>query len=207
MLIQHIIFYFFAAIVVGSSAMVVTLSNPVRCALFLVLAFLGAAGLWLLAYAEFLALVLVLVYVGAVMTLFLFVIMMLDINVLPRKRQLIKYLPFGLAVVVLFVLLLVVAIQPENFALKHLAVKYGADYNNTKQLGLVLYTHYAYAFELAAVLLLVAIIAAIALSHRVKGNAKRQQVLKQILVRSEQRVRLVKMPIERDAHDNDLEKP
>lgn len=194
MLVQQIIFYGLAALVVGSAVMVVLLNNPVRCALFLVLAFIGSAGLWILAYAEFLALVLILVYVGAVMTLFLFVIMMLDINVISMRRQFVKYVPFGLIVVGLLVVLMVLAIKPENFAFAPLthAQSYPADYSNVKELGSVLYTQYVLAFELCAVLLLVAIIAAISLAHRPPRNVKTQRPVEQIFVKREDRVQLVK---------------
>jgi len=178
---------------------VVVLNNPVRCALFLVLAFLASAGLWILAYAEFLALVLVLVYVGAVMTLFLFVIMMLNINIASTGRHFVRYLPFGLIVVGLLVLLIIIAISPENFDFAHLTqagIK-EAQLSNVASIGRVLYTEYVYAFELAAVLLLVAIVSAIALAHRGSRSSKTQNILKQLLVQRNERVRLVKMPAEK----------
>lgn len=199
MLTQQLIFYIFAATVVGSAIMVVVLNNPVRCALFLVLAFLASAGLWILAYAEFLALVLVLVYVGAVMTLFLFVIMMLDINIVSMRRHFVRYLPFGLIVVGLLVLLIVMAVRPEHFDFARLtqAVIKEAQLSNVASIGRVLYTEYVYAFELAAVLLLVAIVSAIALAHRGSQTNKTQSILKQLLVRRDERVHLVKMRAEK----------
>lgn len=194
MLVQQFIFYGLAALVAGSAVMVVLLNNPVRCALFLVLAFIGSAGLWILVYAEFLALVLILVYVGAVMTLFLFVIMMLNINVASTRHHFVKYVPFVILVVGLLVLLMVLAIKPEHFAFAPLTQPqvYSADYSNAKELGAVLYTQYVLAFELCAVLLLVAIIAAISLAHRGPQAVKTQHTLKQILVKRKDRVRLIK---------------
>ncbi len=198
MITQQVIFYGFAAIVVISALMVVVLNNPVRCALFLVLAFLGSAVLWLFAYAEFLALVLILVYVGAVMTLFLFVIMMLDINVVTMRRHFVKYLPIGLIVVTLLVVAMLIALRSENFALAPLteAIAHPETYSNVSELGLVLYTQYAFAFELAAVLLLVAIISAIALAHRGSQRSKRQDNVQQILVNRADRIRLLSMKAE-----------
>ena len=192
-MMQELIFYVFAIVAVFSATMVVVSSNPVRSALFLVTCFFATAGIWLLAEAEFLALVLILVYVGAVMTLFLFVIMMLDIDVITKKHLLKTYLPMGLIVIGLMVLLMLVAIEPERFAFAHLQqVKlHAADYSNVEELGEVLYTQYAYAFELAAVLLLVAIVAAISLAHRGPRNRKVQKPVKQMQVKRDERVRLV----------------
>lgn len=200
MSIQLLVFYAFAITAVGAATMVVTSSNPVRAALFLVLSFFACAGLWMLAHAEFLSLVLILVYVGAVMTLFLFVIMMLNIDHAAVKRQFVRFLPLGIGVVGLLVFLMLVAIRPENFAFAHLAAAklHGPDYNNTKELGSVLYTNYAYAFEVAGVLLLVAIISAISLAHRGPRNCKTQQPQQQIRVRKEDRIRIVKMDAEKD---------
>lgn len=194
------IFYGFAALAVFSAFLVVVMNNPVRCVLALVLTFLASSVLWILAQAEFLALILVLVYVGAVMTLFLFVVMMLDIEVVSMKRHFVKYLPFGLILIAVLVSLLMYAISPEFLQLPLLqkAVKAGADYNNTKALGLVLYTDYMFAFEMAAVLLLVAIIAAISLAHRAPRNCHTQDVVKQIQMKRHERVRLVSMKPETD---------
>lgn len=190
-----LIFYAFAATAVFAATMVVASNNPVRSALFLVLAFFAAAGMWMLTQAEFLSLILVLVYVGAVMTLFLFVIMMININVASMKQGFVRYLPFGLMIVSLLVFLMFVAIKPEHFVFEHLAKAkmHGADYSNTRELGMVLYTQYAYPFILAAVLLLVAIISAISLAFRGPQNCKTQSIPDQIKVRREDRVRLVKM--------------
>src|SRR3972149_11267214 len=195
---KQLIFYFFGAILVFAAAMVITVRNPVRGALFLVLAFVSAAGLWLLLQAEFLAIVLVLVYVGAVMVLFLFVVMMLDINTAPLREGFSRYLPAGamVSIVILFVMTLVVG--PEHFGLDSVAtpVKHVAEYSNTKELGNLLYTVFVYPFEIAAVILLVAIIAAIALTMRKRPQTKYQDPAQQVMVRRDDRVRIVKMKSE-----------
>lgn len=200
MTIQLLTFYAFAVTAVGAAAMVVIGNNPVRSALFLVLTFFACAGIWLLAHAEFLALVLILVYVGAVMTLFLFVIMMLDIDIASASKRFVTYLPIGAMIIALLVFLMLVAIRPSNFITEQLtnAKLESAQYSNIKELGAVLYTNYVYGFEIAAMLLLVAIIAAISLSHRGPRNCKTQQPQKQIRVRREERVRMVSMEAETD---------
>jgi len=194
--IPVLVFSVFATIAVGSAVMVVTTRNPVRSALFLVLAFFASSGMWILAHAEFLALVLVLVYVGAVMTLFLFVIMMLNIDIAVSRKSLMRYLPLGVAIVAMLVALMLLAIKPQHFAqaIRHVAP--ATALTNAQALGMVLYTNYAYAFEIAGMLLLVAIIAAISLSHRGPRNCKTQQPTEQIRVRREDRVRLVDMKSE-----------
>jgi len=195
MLLQQFIFYILAFITVFAGVMVVSNNNPVRCALYLVLAFFGSAGIWMLAEAEFLALILILVYVGAVMTLFLFVIMMLNIDVAAIRSHFVRYLPFGLGVVGLLTVLMFIAIKPEHFGLSHLTgpIQQPADYSNVKELGMVLYTTYALPFIVAGMLLLVAIISAISLVHRPPQQCKTQNPVEQIKVRREDRVRLVKM--------------
>ena len=139
---EQIIFYFFAAIMVFGASMVITVRNPVRAALFLVLTFFASAGIWILLEAEFLAIVLVLVYVGAVMVLFLFVVMMLDINLARIKEGFIHYLPLGIAVAVLMAAMMILAVGPEYFGLDKFAAPtpQPADYSNTRELGDVLYT-------------------------------------------------------------------
>lgn len=188
-----IIFYVFAIMAVASGVMVVISNNPVRSALFLVLAFFASAGLWLLADAEFLALVLILVYVGAVMTLFLFVIMMLNLDTIGMKQHFVRYLPIGLGILILLIALMVVALQPEQAHFAQLSAVGTVDrvVNNTKALGAVLYTDYAYAFEIAGLLLLVAIIAAITLAHRAPRNCKTQNVRDQVQVKAKDRIQLV----------------
>lgn len=198
MLIETIIFYAFAAMFIGTAAMVVTQRNTVYSALFLVLTFFAASGLWMMLEAEFLAIILVLVYVGAVMTLFLFVIMMLQLEKLPTKQKLLRYIPWGVLIVAILVAALVYVIKPDNFAGDTLALPAHevASYSNINQLGMVLYTHFVYPFEIAAVLLLVAIVAAISLSLR-KPHRKVQIIGEQVRVQRADRVRLVKMPSEK----------
>ncbi len=194
MAFELIIFYIFSAILVGSALAVVIVRNPVYAALFLVLAFFTCAGIWLLLEAEFLAITLVLVYVGAVMVLFLFVVMMLDINLAPLKEGFIKFLPVGIAVGVIILIQMAMILGPENFGLEKFAMPegQGEGYSNTKALGLILYTTYVYPFEIAAVILLVAIIAAITLTLRKRPEVKTQNVAEQVKVRRDDRVRLVK---------------
>ena len=196
--IEKIIFYVFAAILVFAAFRVITVRNPVHAALFLVLAFFTSAALWLLMQAEFLAIVLVLVYVGAVMVLFLFVVMMLDVNLAPLREGFIRYLPLGAAIAVVMGIEMAVVVGSRYFKLDGVPapVVYPADYSNTKALGSVLYTAYVYPFEIASAILLVAIIAAIALTMRRRPETKYQNPSRQVSVRREERVRLVKMPAE-----------
>jgi len=196
--VEKILFYVFAAIMVFGATMVITVRNPVRAALFLVLTFFASAALWLMLEAEFLAIVLVLVYVGAVMVLFLFVVMMLDINLARMKEGFIRYLPFGAAVALVLIVMMVWVVGPAHFGLGEWAapVRHGADYNNTAVLGSLLYTDYVYPFEIASVILLVAIVAAIALTLRRRAFTKYQKPEKQVSVRSADRLRVVKMSSE-----------
>ncbi len=195
---EKIIFYFFAAIMVFGASMVITVRNPVRAALFLVLTFFASAAIWILLEAEFLAIVLVLVYVGAVMVLFLFVVMMLDINLARIKEGFIRYLPLGIAVAVLMAAMMILAVGPEYFGLDKVPAPapQPADYANTRALGDILYTVYVYPFEIAAVILLVAIVAAIALTLRRRPNVKQQKPEEQIAVKRNERVRMVSMSAE-----------
>lgn len=198
--VERFVFYLFAALLIFAASMVITVRNPVRAALFLVLAFFSSAGLWILLQAEFLAITLVLVYVGAVMVLFLFVVMMLDINLQPLREGFARYLPLGALVAALVAVQLIMVAGSERFGLEQFGepTRYGADYSNTEELGTLLYTAYLYPFEVAAVILLVAIIAAIALTIRKRPGTKHQNVGDQVRVRREDRVRLVNMPRERD---------
>jgi NADH-quinone oxidoreductase subunit J len=166
-----LVFYIFAAILLLSGLRVVTAKNPVHAALALVLAFFTAAGIWLLLEAEFLAITLVLVYVGAVMVLFIFVIMMLDINIEEMRKGFWDHLPLAAAIAALFAGLMVMRFGMVNYGLTAPSPK-PADYSNTKELGLLIYTDYVFAFELAAVILLVAIVAAIALTLRRSTSRK-----------------------------------
>ena len=194
--LEEIIFYVFAAILVGSATLVVTLRNPVFCALALVLAFFTSAGIWILLEAEFLALTLILVYVGAVMVLFLFVVMMLDINLTVLREGFTRYLPLGLVVAIILVAELALIVGPEQFGLDAMPAPapHAEGYSNTKEIGSVLYTTYLYPFEIAAVILVVAIVAAISLTLRRRVNTRvLMKPEEQVAVRRKDRVRLVKM--------------
>ncbi len=194
----QIVFYFLAAVLVGAAVMVITARNPVHAALFLVLAFFTSAGVWLLLEAEFLAIILVLVYVGAVMVLFLFVVMMLDINLAPLREGFIRHLPVGVAVAVIVVVELALVIGVSDFGLDSMPPPpaHPADYSNTRELGELLYTVYVYPFELAAAILLVAIVAAIALTMRRRAGVRTQDPGRQVEARREDRIRIVRMPAE-----------
>jgi NADH-quinone oxidoreductase subunit J len=196
---EKLVFYLFAAILVYAATRVITVRNPVHAALHLVLAFFTSAGLWLLLEAEFLAITLVLVYVGAVMVLFLFVVMMLDINVAPVKEGFIKYLPAALTVAGIMIVEMYLVVRSKYFNADAMPTPAArpADYSNTRELGSVLYTDYVYPFEIAAVILLVAIIAAIALTMRKRPETKFQNPAEQVKVRRQDRVRLVKMEAEK----------
>jgi NADH-quinone oxidoreductase subunit J len=196
--IERITFYFFAAILVFAAARVITVRNPVHAAMHLVLAFFTSAGLWLLLEAEFLAITLVLVYVGAVMVLFLFVVMMLDINVSPLREGFVRYLPLGATVALLIFAEMVMVVGAKHFGAEAVAIpaRHGTDYSNVRELGSVLYTDYVYPFEIASVILLVAIIAAIALTMRKRPETKYQDPSQQVVVKRADRVRLVSMQAE-----------
>ncbi len=199
MTIEAILFYFFAAILVAASAAVITVRNPVHAVLFLVLAFFTSAAIWLLLEAEFLAIALVLVYVGAVMVLFLFVVMMLDINLVPLREGFIKFLPVGIVVATVMFIEMAVVVGAKHFGLDQYGegLRHAAGYSNTKELGGVLYTVYVYPFEIAAAILLVAIVAAIALTMRRRPQAKYQDPAQQVMIKRDERVRIVKMATEK----------
>lgn len=183
---------------VFAAVRVITARNPVHAVLFLVLAFVNSAALWLLLEAEFLAIALILVYVGAVMVLFLFVVMMLDINIAPLREGFIRYLPVGVLVAAIIIIEMGLLISVGEFQGESvLSGRYPADYSNTKALGEVLYTFYAYPFEIAAIILLVAIIAAISLTMRRRPETKYQNPVDQISADRRARVRLVSMPAEK----------
>ena len=199
MLAHSILFYVFAAIMFGAALGVVFSRNPVHAVMFLVLTFFNAAVLWLMAEAEFLAIVLVLVYVGAGMGLFLFVVMMLDVDVEAAKRGLTRFAPLGIGIALLMVVELIQVIwlrsqigeEPSGF------VATPEGYSNTEALGAVLYTEHVYAFEIAAVILLLAIVAAITLTMRKRPGLKVQDISAQVAVRAKDRVRIVKMDPEK----------
>ena len=188
-------FYVFSAILIFAALRVITTRNPVHAALWLVLCFFSAAAIWLLLRAEFLAIALVLVYVGAVMVLFLFVVMMLDVNFDSLRKNFRSYIPVGATVGILVLI---------EMALVVFGSSVGADVappapegSNTRALGRLIYVDYVYPFEIAAVILLVAIIAAIALTHRTRRESKHQDPAMQVKVRRKDRVRLLDLPLEK----------
>ena len=200
-MIEKVIFYVFAAILLLAATLVITARNPVHSALSLVLAFFTSAALWLLAEAEFLGIALVLVYVGAVMVLFLFVVMMLDINLSVMREGFARYLPIGALVGVVMVLEMLLVIGAGVVDIGGAgaeAAGAAAETNNIRMLGSVLYTVYVYPFELAAIVLLLAIIAAIMLTHRRRPGTKHQSISAQVRTRKADRLRMVQMPSERE---------
>ena len=210
-----LLFYVFGVTMLASGIGVITARNPVHAALFLVLTFVAAAGLWLLLEAEFLAIALVLVYVGAVMVLFLFVVMMLDINLDRLKEGFWRYLPVAVALAALIAAEMLIVFDHDIFGFEaiRLPPEMPAGESNTAALGAVLYTDYVYPFQLAAVILLVAMVAAIALTLRGRRETKAIDPARQIMVRREDRVRLVSFPRkatlepEPSGEENEEEKP
>jgi|SRR5688500_16551948 NADH-quinone oxidoreductase subunit J len=201
MTITEILFYAFAAVLVVAALGVITARNPVHAALFLVFAFVNSAFIWLLLEAEFLAIVLVLVYVGAVMVLFLFVVMMLDINIAQLREGFTRYAPLGFLIAAIVVIEIgsVVWVQQLGGIQEAAVVATDApNYSNTRELGELLYTQYLYPFELAAVILLLAIIAAIVLTMRQREGMKQQDISAQVAVRAVDRIRIIKMNAEVD---------
>lgn len=196
---EQLVFYVFAAGLLFAAAMVIMLRNPVHAALFLVVAFFASSGLWMLLEAEFLAIALVLVYVGAVMVLFLFVVMMLDINITVLREGFAGYLPIAGIVALLMLAAIGLVVGHQHFGLGDVPPPSpaAADYENTAQLGRVLYTQYALPFEVAAVILLVAIIAAIALTLRTTRQTKAPRPEHQVQVNRRDRVRLIRMAAEK----------
>lgn len=192
------VFYFLSAILVFASLRVITARNAVVAVLHLILAFFSAGGVWALLQAEFLAIGIVLIYVGAVMVLFLFVVMMLDINIDRVREKFWSYLPLGLIVGLVMVFELG-AVLSANYlgVLESDAPQVAAGVSNTKELGRLIYTDFVYPFELASVVLLVAIVAAIAITYRGRKPTKTVEVAKQLRVRAEDRVRVVQMPAEK----------
>ena len=195
-MIETVVFYLFAALSVFAAVRVITVRNPVHAALFLVLAFCSMAGVWLLLEAEFLAMTLILVYVGAVMVLFLFVVMMLDINIERLREGFWRWFPFGLVLAAVMVGEMTWVLGSRRTAETAGAVAHAAGYSNVRELGRLVYTDYVYPFELAAVLLLIAIVAAIALTLRRRKDNKSQDVASQVAVRREDRVRVVQVASE-----------
>ena len=198
MLVQ-LLFYAFSAVLLAAAFGVIILRNPVHSALCLVVSFFTSAALWLLIEAEFLAIVLVLVYVGAVMVLFLFVVMMLDINIEEVRKGFTRYAWLGwlTTAAIIAEILGVVLVRGLGIDATRVPGPQAADYSNTGELGMVLYTKYVYPFELAAVLLLVAIVAAIVLTMRKRKGLKVQDIGKQVATRREDRVRVLQMKAEK----------
>jgi NADH-quinone oxidoreductase subunit J len=195
MTFEKILFYLFSGVLIFAAMMVITRKNPVHAVLFLVLAFFNAAGLWLLMEAEFLAIALVLVYVGAVMVLFLFVVMMLDVDTAAMRAGFVRYMPIGVLIAAAVVVELFLVVGPRHFGLEQFAkpAASSGEYANTEALGQMLYTVYLYPFEIAAVILLVAIVAAIGLALRRRPETRYQNPSEQVQVRRADRVRLVRM--------------
>ena len=198
-MIVNVLFYVFGAILVLTALGVVTARNPVHCALFLVAAFLNSAVIWLLLQAEFLALTLVVVYVGAVMVLWLFVVMMLDVDVEKLRQGFTRYAPLGALIALGVAAQIGLVVYVRKLGLDDTAAAVAdrpAGYSNTLELGHLLYTQYLYPFEIAAVILLVAIVAAITLTMRDRPGQKVQDIGKQVAARAKDRVRIVKMDAE-----------
>ncbi len=201
MTITDFLFFAFAGVTIASALGVVASKNPVHSALFLVLTFFSCAAIWLMLEAEFLAITLVLVYVGAVMVLFLFVVMMLDINVAKMREGFVSYLPVGALFAFLMLAIMVYVVGPVgpdvmNTAALDNAVVHASDYSNTEALGEILYTDYVLAFEIAAIILLVAIIAAISLTLRRRPKTKYQTPANQIKVKRDDRLKIIKSDAE-----------
>jgi NADH-quinone oxidoreductase subunit J len=196
-----ILFFIFASVLVCAALGVILARNPVHSALLLVLCFFNSAVIWVLLDAEFLGIVLVLVYVGAVMVLFLFVVMMLDVNVEEFRKSLAGYWPLAAAVAgfVMFAIVNVIVVRHLGGMSLRAAPAPSADHSNTRALGTLLFTRYAYPAQLAACVLLVASVAAIVLTLRQRGGGKQQDIAAQVAVRAKDRVRIVKMASERRA--------
>lgn len=197
MTFEQLVFYVLAGVAVIASLMMITVNNPVKAALWLILAFFATGGVWITAQAEFLGIVLILVYAGAVMVLFLFVVMMLDINLVKLREGFIRYLPIGALAGILIFVMMYFVIGPDNFGVDKYSdpTRLAMDDSNTKAIGSVLYTEHVYAFILAAVLLLVGIVAAIALTirRRPMDEAKYQNIDAQVKVQAKDRLQMVKM--------------
>lgn len=195
---QTFIFFFFAAVLVFAAVGVITARNPVHAALFLILAFFTGSGIWLLLQAEFLALMLVLVYVGAVMVFFLFLVMMLDINLERMRQGFWRHLPLGVAVGVLIALQMTMVLASRIFRVPATEAVLPANLSNVKALGALMFSEYAFPFELASLVLLVGMIAAVVLTQRRRRAWKYTDPAQQIAVEAKDRLRIVQMPIEKE---------
>lgn len=204
-MIEQTVFYIFSALLLMSAGLMITVRNPVFAALFLILAFFSSSAIWLLLEAEFLAITLVLVYVGAVMVLFMFVVMMLDINLSAMREGFARFLPIGAIVAVLMAISMGLVINVGEFALASDVVhRHAADHSNTAELGVTLYTYYLYPFEIAAAILLVAIIAAISLTMRGPRSTKAQIPGDQVVVKSSDRLKIIEMKAVKTGEDTDI---
>lgn len=196
-MVESVLFYIFAGIALLAGLSVILSRNPVQAVLSLVVAFVSAACIWMLLEVEFLALALIVIYVGAVMVLFLFVVMMLNIGTAERRASFVPYWPVSLILGLVLIAILIIYMGPNYFGLSHYPAPApeAADYSNVKALGMLLYTQYVYPFELAAVLLLAAMMAAIALTHRGKSmNVKTQNPSEQVKVQASDRLVLLDLP-------------
>lgn len=197
--IYEIVFFIFSAILITATVMVIISRNSVYAAFFLVLAFFASAILWMMMQAEFLALVLIFVYVSAIMTLFLFVVMMLDMNLSKMKEKFVKFLPFSVIAVLLLIVTMIITVNLHHFGIFVISLPQMPDnFSNIKAIGSLLYTDYLYPFEIAAIILLVAIIATITLAfHGRKSDAKVQRIPEQLKVEKLDRLRVVKIKMEK----------
>ncbi len=192
------VFYFLSAILLVSALRVIVARNPVHAALWLVLAFFTAGGVWLLLQAEFLAIAIILVYVGAVMVLFLFVVMMLDINLDRIRQGFWSYLPLGAMLGILMVMEMGLVLGAKYFQVPAAEAMVPAGVSNTKSIGALMFTDFVYPFELASIVLLVGMIAAIVLTYRGPKKSKYTNPNQQVFVKAKDRVRVLQMPVEKD---------
>ena len=195
---QTLVFFFLSAILVFASLRVITARNPVHAALHLILAFFTCGGIWALLQAEFLAIAIILVYVGAVMVLFLFVVMMLDINLDRIRQGFWHYLPLGALLGALMILEMGLVLGSKYFQVPAAEVVVTGNVSNTKELGALMFTHYVYPFELASIVLLVGMIAAIVLTYRGPKKSRYTNPAKQVFVQAKDRIRVLQMPVEKD---------
>ena len=197
--IYDAIFFIFAIVLIAAATMVIISRNPVHAVFFIMLAFFASAVLWMMMQAEFLSLVLIFVYLGAVMTLFLFVVMMLNIDLSKIEKKFVRLLPLGLLSILLLISIMLFVLRPRYFgAASTILLRVPASFSNSKAIGVLLYTHYLLPFEISAVILLVAVIAAITLAfHERKLDAKSQHIQEQLETTKENRLRIIKMKAEK----------
>lgn len=195
---QTFVFYFLSAILIAASLRVITARNPVHAALHLILAFFTCGGIWSLLQAEFLAIAIILVYVGAVMVLFLFVVMMLDINIDRVREGFWNYLPLGALLGILMVIEMGMVLGSKYLQVPAAEVMTAGGVSNTKSIGALMFSDYVYPFELASIVLLVGMIAAIVLTYRGPKKTKYTNPNQQVFVKAKDRVRVLQMPVEKD---------